>query len=72
MQLKLSPEEAELIREVLVDRHTELFREISRAQHRDFRVALKQKEALLDSTIVRLNALLEESCQESSDDLILR
>ncbi len=72
MQLKLSPQEAELIREILVDRHTELFREISRAQHRDFRVALRQKEALLDSTIARLNALLAESGREASDDLILR
>ncbi len=72
MQLRLSPEEAELIREILVDRHTELFRDISRAQHRDFRVALKQKEALLDSTIARLTALIEESCREPSDDLILR
>lgn len=72
MQLRLSPEEAELIRQILVDRHTELFREISRAQHRDFRVALRQKEALLDSTIARLNALIEESRREPSDDLILR
>ncbi len=68
MELLLSPEEAELVREILEDRHSELYREISRARHHDFKIALRQKEALLDSVVKNLNALLEVSATASGAD----
>ena len=60
MDLRLSAEEAEFLREVLEERHNELFREISRAQHHHFKTALRQKEALLNSVLNRLSTLLED------------
>jgi len=68
MELILSPEEAELVREILSDRHSELFREISRAQHHDFKIALRQKETLLNAVSNKLDALLEEHCAASGAD----
>jgi hypothetical protein len=68
MELRLSPEEAELVREILADRHSELFRDISRAQHHHFKTALRQKEVLLDAVVHRLDALLEEGCAASVSD----
>ena len=71
MELILSAEEAELVREILSDRHSELFRDISRAQHHDFKTALREKETLLDSVVNKLNALLEAPHAASSLDLTL-
>jgi hypothetical protein len=61
MDLRLSPEEAELMREILSERQGEMFRQISRTQHRDFKTTLRQKESLLDSVVHKLDVLLEES-----------
>ncbi|HKT88592.1 MAG TPA: hypothetical protein VJQ59_09165 [Candidatus Sulfotelmatobacter sp.] len=68
MDLRLSPEEAGLLREILADRHAELFREISRPEHHHFKTALRQKEALVAAVAHKLDALLEESCATLSND----
>ena len=67
MDLRLSPGEAELLREILADRHAELFREISRTEHHPFKIALRQKEALVAAIVHKLDTLLDESCAFSND-----
>jgi len=65
MELQLSPEEGELLRAILADHHSELFREISRTEHHHFKTGLRQKEATLDSIRKRLEGLLEQACAGS-------
>jgi hypothetical protein len=71
MQLTLSLEQVELVREILQDRHKELFREISRAQHHDFKTALRRKEALLNAVLDQLQGILEEYGAAANVDLTL-
>jgi hypothetical protein len=54
MDLKLTPEEQELVSEVLEEHHRTLLREISRTDHHEFRVVLKKKEKLLESVLNKL------------------
>jgi hypothetical protein len=54
MELTLTSAERELLLEILKEHHRELFREIARTDHRQFRSVLKKKEMLLESVINRL------------------
>ena len=56
MELTLTSAEGEFLLEVLEEHHRELLREIARATHHEFKVALKNKEGLLDSTLRKLKA----------------
>jgi len=51
--LTLSDEERQLLREILEGRQRTLLREISRADHREFKVALQKKAELLESLLRR-------------------
>ena len=68
MELQLSPEEAALLREILAERHGELFREISRTEHHHFKITLRQKETLVASIARKIDNLLEVSCAAIGDD----
>jgi hypothetical protein len=63
MELTFTSEEREFLMEVLEQHHHELLREISRASHREFRLALKNKEQLLCSTVTKLQAAQESALQ---------
>lgn len=54
MNLMLNSEEEEFLRELLNEHQAALLREISRADHRDFRLELRQKEGLLESLLTKL------------------
>jgi len=54
MELILTLEEKELLREILEQHQHQLLREISRSKHREFKVELKNKERLLESLISKL------------------
>lgn len=54
MQPAFSPTERELLLEILEEHHRELFREIARTKHHDFKHVLKQKEQLLESIVHKL------------------
>jgi hypothetical protein len=54
MELTLTNAERELLLEVLREHHRELFRQIARTDHRELKSVLKNKEALLDSILNKL------------------
>jgi len=54
MELTLTSAERELLLEILEEHHRELLREIARARHHEFKVALRSKERLLESTVTKL------------------
>jgi hypothetical protein len=57
MELRLSVEERELVLEILDHSHSELLREISHTDHREFKLALRKKEKLLESVVSRLRVM---------------
>lgn len=57
MELTLTTEEWELLSEILGERHSALLREISHTDHREFKLALRRREQLLDSVMNRLRAM---------------
>jgi hypothetical protein len=57
MELTLTVEERELVLEILSQRHRELLREISHTDHREFKLALHNKEKLLESVVNRLRVI---------------
>ena len=57
MELTLTIEEFELLLEILDERHLALMREISRTDHREFRVALLKREKVLESIVSRLRVM---------------
>ena len=63
MELTLTSAERELLLEVLEEHHHELLREISRAKHREFKLALRRKEELLASMVIRLKATQDSVLQ---------
>ncbi|MBZ5719160.1 MAG: hypothetical protein LAO03_02160 [Acidobacteriia bacterium] len=65
MELQLSPEEAEVVWDILADRHRELLREISRTSHHEFKITLRHREAVLDAVIKRLSVLRAQSYIEA-------
>lgn len=54
MELTLTSAEREVLLEILIGHHRELFREICRTDHREFKSVLKNREKLLDSVICKL------------------
>lgn len=54
MNLTLNREEEEFLRELLNEHQAALLREISRADHRDFKHELQQKEGVLESLMAKL------------------
>ena len=56
MELRLTMEEWELLLEILYERHSALLREISHTDHREFKLALRKREKLLESVVDRLRA----------------
>ena len=57
MDLTLNTDERELLLEILEERQRELLREISRANHHQFKVALRKNEHLIEMLIGKLRAL---------------
>jgi hypothetical protein len=54
MELRLTPEEHELLTEVLEERRRELLHEISRTDHHAFRIILRKKQKLMESVLDKL------------------
>jgi hypothetical protein len=54
MEPTFSPEERELLLEILEEHHRELLREIARTKHHDFKSELKKKERLLESIVHKM------------------
>jgi hypothetical protein len=57
MGLTLTVEEWELLSEILGERHRALLREISHTDHREFKLALRKREKLLESIVNRLRLM---------------
>ena len=57
MDLSLNSEERELLLELLEERQRVMLREISRADHYEFRESLKKNERVLESVIARLRSM---------------
>jgi hypothetical protein len=57
MELTLTIEEWELLLEILGERHLALLKEISHTDHREFKLALRRREKLLESVMNRLRAM---------------
>ena len=60
MELTLTIEEWELLSEILGERHRVLLREISHTDHREFKLALRKREKLLESVVNRLRVMQPE------------
>lgn len=58
MELTLEPAEYELILRILGQHHRALLNEIWHTDHREFRLALREDEKLLESLLVRLRGAL--------------
>ena len=54
MEIKFSDEELQLLLEILAEQHRELLHEISRTDHHEFKMLLRQKETLLESMLDKL------------------
>jgi hypothetical protein len=57
MDLTLTPDERELMLEVLEEHHRQLIREIARARHHEFKAVLKSKERRIESVVNKLKAV---------------
>jgi len=60
MELTLTCDEEELMREVLEEHHRQLIREIARARHHEFKSALKDKERMIETVVAKLKAAHHE------------
>ncbi len=56
MELHLTPQEQELLTEILEEHHRELRQEIFHTDHHDFKMALKEKERILESLLDKVGA----------------
>ena len=54
MQLELTPQEYELVEEILQEHQRELRREIARVEHREFKAVLRDRETRLESVSAKL------------------
>jgi len=62
MELTLTTDEQELLLSILERRHRELQKEISHTDHREFKLALRKNEKLLEALLGRLRgATLQET-----------
>ena len=60
MELTLTMEERELLLEILGERHRALLREISHTDHREFKLALRKREKVLEAVENRLRVMQPE------------
>jgi hypothetical protein len=60
MELTLTSAEREVLLEILKEHHRELFREIARTDHREFKSILKNKGTLLESVVNKLKVMQPE------------
>ena len=58
MEFTLTPEERELVLRILEQHHRGLLKEIWHTDHREFRLALREDEKLLESALNRLREAL--------------
>ena len=56
MEVLLTPEEKELVVEVLQENHRTLLKEIFRTHHHEYRDALRKRERLLEKVLSKLEA----------------
>lgn len=54
MEATFTPEEHELMIEILEEHHRELLREICRAEHREFKAVLRRREELVQGVLNKL------------------
>ncbi len=54
MEITFTPEEYELITEVLEEHHRGLLRELCRAEHREFKAVLRRREELVSGVLDKL------------------
>jgi cation transport regulator ChaB len=56
MEILLTPEERELVREILQERQRELLKEIFHTDHHEYRDGLRRREKLLEGVVTKLEA----------------
>jgi hypothetical protein len=56
MEILLTPEERELVLEILQERHRDLLKEIFHTDHHEYRDGLRQRERLLEGVLSKLEA----------------
>lgn len=56
MEITLTTEEQELLKEILEERHRELRKEIFKTDHHHFKEVLKAKEKVMESLLEKLGA----------------
>lgn len=56
MDLKLTSDEGELVKELLEERYRELLREIARAEHLEFKLDLRKKEQVLKAVLNKIGS----------------
>ena len=66
MELTLTSAERDVLLEIFKQHHRELFREICRTDHHEFKSVLKNKEKLLDAVICRLEIAQGEATLRSA------
>ncbi|HKW25457.1 MAG TPA: hypothetical protein VJN48_06710 [Terriglobales bacterium] len=54
MEVTFTPEEHELIAEILEEHHRELLREIARTEHREFKAVLRRREEMVQGVLNKL------------------
>ena len=55
-ELIFTPEEHELITEILEEHHRELLREICRAEHFEFKAVLRRREEMVQGVLKKLGS----------------
>ena len=54
MEITFTPEEHELIAEIMEEHHRELLREIARTEHREFKAVLRRREEMVQGVLNKL------------------
>ena len=66
MEFTLTSEEHELVLRILEQHHRGLLKEIWRTDHREFRLALREEEKLLESVVNRLREVQNQLLRNAS------
>ena len=61
MELRLTENEHELLHQLLQEQHKHLLHEIAKADHHEFRIALRHRCAALESIMNKLNQPLHSA-----------
>ncbi len=59
MELRLTDKEHELLLQLLQEQHKHLLREIAKADHHEFKTALRQRCAVLEGVLEKLRAHIQ-------------